>query len=105
MQKVWEELKNIEAQAEQIQSSAKQKAQQITLQAQKDAQTLLKNSKAYAAEESKKRYDAAIAEANQKRQKRLDETDRDAEKLKAQAKTRMDKAVDTIVEALLEEKL
>ena len=105
MHKVWEELKSIEAQAKQIQNNAKQKTQQITQQAQKDAQTLLKNSKTYAAEESKKRYDAALAEANQLRQNRLDETDRDAKKLKAQAQTRMSKAVDIIVDAVLEENL
>ena len=105
MHKVWEELKRIEAQAEKIQSDAKEKSHQIIVQAQKDAQSLLKNSKAYAAEESKKRYDAAVAEANQLRQKRLDETDSEAEKLKAQAKTRMDKAVDVIVDAVLEENL
>ena len=105
MHKVWEELKSIEAQAEQIQSEAKEKSRQIIVQAQKDAQSLSKNSKAYAAEESKKRYDAALAEANQLRQNRLDETDRDAKKLKAQAQTRMSKAVDIIVDAVLEENL
>ncbi len=105
MHKVWEDLKSIEVQAEQIQSDAKEKSRQITLQAQKDARTLVKNSKTYAAEESKKRYDAAIAEANQLRLVKLDETDCGAAKLKVQAKTRMEKAVNAIVEAVLEEKL
>ncbi|MCL5950085.1 MAG: hypothetical protein M1490_06385, partial [Candidatus Bathyarchaeota archaeon] len=67
MQKVWEELKGIETQAEQIQTDAKDKAKKITAQAQKDADKLLENSKTYGAEESQKRYQAAIAEANKTR--------------------------------------
>jgi vacuolar-type H+-ATPase subunit H len=105
MQKVWEELKNIEAQAEQIQSGAKEKAKQITTQAQKDADTLLTNSKTYAAAESKKRYDAAITEANTKRQQQLDDNEKVAAKLKTQAEKRMDKAVSTVLDAVVEEKV
>lgn len=103
MQKVWEELKNIEAQAEQIQTDAKAKAKQITSQAQKDADKLLANSRTYGAEESQKRYAAAIEEANKSRQQQLDASDKAAAKLRAQAEKRMDKAVDAVVDAVLEE--
>jgi vacuolar-type H+-ATPase subunit H len=105
MQKVWEELKNIEAQADQIQSDAKTKAKQITAQAKKDAETLLANSRTYGTEEAKKRYDTTIAEANKSRQQQLDDSDKAALKLKAQAEKRMDKAVTLVVDAVLEEKL
>jgi len=105
MQKVWEELKNIEARADQIESDAKEKAKQIIAQAQKDAATLLAKSQAYGAEESKKRYDAAVAEANKTRQQRLDENEKVAAKLKAQAEKHMDKAVSAVVNAVLEEKV
>lgn len=103
MQKVWEELKSIEAQAEQIQTDAKTKAKQITAQAQKDAETLLENSKTYAAEESQKRYQAVIDEANKTRTERLAENEKAAAKLKTQAEKRMDSAVAAVVKAVLEE--
>jgi vacuolar-type H+-ATPase subunit H len=103
MQKVWEELKSIEAQAEQIQADAKDRAKKITVQAQKDAETLLQNSKTYAAEEGQKRYQAAIDEANKKRQEQLAENEKAAAKLKTQAEKRMDQAVAAVVKAVLEE--
>jgi vacuolar-type H+-ATPase subunit H len=103
MQKVWEELKGIETQAEQIQSDAKDKAKKITTQAQKDAEKLLENSKTYGAEESQKRYQAAIEEANKSRLEQLATNEKAAVKLKAQAEKRMDSAVDAVVKAILEE--
>ncbi len=105
MQKVWEELKNIEAQAEQIQIDAKEKAKQLIVQAEKDAQTLLANSQTYGAEESKKQYDAAVKEANGLRQKKLEETEKVAHNLKKEAEKRMDKTVSTVINAVLEEKI
>jgi len=52
MEKVWEELKKIEAQAEQIRSEAQDKSMQISTMAQKQAQTLSLNAKNYSAEEN-----------------------------------------------------
>jgi vacuolar-type H+-ATPase subunit H len=103
MQKVWEELKSIEAQADQIQNDAKDKAKKIVTQAQKDAEKLLANSKTYGAEESQKRYQAAIEEASKNREAQLAENDKVTAKLKSQAEKRMDKAVTAVVEAVLEE--
>jgi vacuolar-type H+-ATPase subunit H len=103
MQKVWEELKSIEAQAEQIQTDAKDRAKKITAQAKKDAETLMQNSKTYGAEEGQKRYQAAVSEANRKRDEQLAENEKAASKLKAQAEKRMDTAVAAVVKAVLEE--
>ncbi len=103
MQKVWEELKGIETQAEQIQTDAKTKAKQITLQAQKDAAKLVEDSRTYGEEESQKRYQAAIADANKSREEKLAVNDKAASKLKAQAQKHMDSAVDAVVKAVLEE--
>ncbi len=103
MQKVWEELKSIEAQAEQIQANAQEQAKKITSQAKKDADTLLANSRTYAAEESQKLYTQAIQEANQNRQKQLDQNVLSSHKLRAQAEKRMDKAVSAVVDAVLKE--
>ncbi len=103
MQKVWEELKSIETQAEQIQTDAKDKAKKITTQAQKDAEKLVANSKTYGAEESQKRYQIAIDEANKNRDEQLAANEKAAAKLKSQAEKRMDKAVTNVVKAVLEE--
>lgn len=103
MQKVWEELKNIEAQAEKIQSEAKERAKEITIQAQKDAEKLLANSRTYALEESQKCYQAAVEEANSNREEQLVDNEKGAVKLKTQAEKRMDKAVAAVVKAVLEE--
>jgi vacuolar-type H+-ATPase subunit H len=103
MQKVWEELKKIEAEAEQIQTDAQDKAKKITLQAQKDAEKLLSNSRVYAQEESQKLYTNAIAEANKSREERLAANEKIAENLKVEAEKRMDKAVTAVVNAVLEE--
>ena len=56
MEKVWDELKKIEAQAEQISSDAQDKAKKISLLAKQDAEKLIANSKTYAEEESQKLY-------------------------------------------------
>lgn len=103
MQKVWEELKKIEAQAEQIQTDAKDKAKQITAQAQKDAEKLLANSRTYAEEESQKCFQVVVDQANQDREKKLADNERTATKLRAQAEKHMDKAVTAVVNAVLEE--
>jgi F0F1-type ATP synthase membrane subunit b/b' len=103
MQKVWEELKKIEAVAEQIQTDAHAKAKEITIQAQKDAEKLLSNSRVYAQEESQKIYANAIAEANKSREEKLEANEKVAENLKVQAEKRMDKAVTAVVNAVLEE--
>ena len=104
MQKVWEELKNIEAQAEKIQCEAKDKGKKITTQAQNDAEKLLANSRTYGSEESQKRYQAAIDEANKSREEQLVANEKSAAKLKTQAEKRMDTAVAAVVKAVLEEK-
>jgi len=103
MQRVWDELKKIEAEAEQIQTDARDKAKKITTQAKKDAETLLANSKTYAQEESRKIYNNTVAEANENREKLLGDNDQASRKLKAQAEKRMDKAVTAVVKAVLEE--
>lgn len=103
MQKVWEELKGIETQAEQIQTDAKTKAKQITLQAQKDAAKLVEDSRTYGEEESQKRYQNAIMEANKSREEKLAANDKAAVKLKSQAENHMDSAVVAVVKAVIEE--
>jgi F0F1-type ATP synthase membrane subunit b/b' len=103
MEKVWDELKRIEAQAEQIRVDAQTQAKKMTQQAKQDADKLVGNSKTYAEEESQKIYADAVAVANACRTQQLQTNAQEAEKLKAQAQKRMDKAVAVIVDAVLEE--
>jgi vacuolar-type H+-ATPase subunit H len=103
MQKVWDELKKIEAQAEQIQADAQTKAKDITALAKQESDKLLANSKAYGEAESAKIYQQALAEANECRSEMLKANQQEAAKLKRQAEKRMDKAVSAVVSAVLEE--
>jgi len=103
MQRVWDELKNIEAQADKIQSDAQEKAKKITALAQQEADKLVANSETYSTEEAQKLYSQAIEEANQSREEQLKANDLTANKLKNQAEKRMDNAVQAVVDAILEE--
>jgi vacuolar-type H+-ATPase subunit H len=103
MEKVWDELKKIEAQAQQIQTDAQDRAKKLTQQAKQDAEKLVANSKIYAEEESQKLYDQAISEVNAEREAKFKASQKNAYELKAQAEKRMDEAVSTIVHLVLEE--
>jgi len=103
MEKVWDELKKIEAQAEQIQNEAQDRAKNIALLAKQDSEKLIDNSRTYAEAESQKLYAKAIEEANKSREEHLKENQQAAGKLKAQAEKRIDKAVLAVVKAVLEE--
>ena len=71
MEKVWEELKKIEAEAEKIRSDAQQKAQAITAIAQQNSEKLIANSQTYAEEEGQQLYASTVEEANRKRDEQL----------------------------------
>ena len=103
MEKIWQELKKIEAQAEQIRIESQDKAKKITTLAHQEAEKLIENGKAYADDEAQKLHSKAIQEANQKRDEQLQSSQAAAEKLKAQAEKRVDKAVLTIVNSVLGE--
>jgi len=103
MEKVWEDLKKIDAQADQIQSDAQNKAKKITSLAKEDAEKLITNSRIYAEEEAQKLYLKATQDANQKRDELLTASQETAMKLKIKAEKRMDQAVLAVVHAVLEE--
>jgi len=103
MEKVWEELKKIEAQAEQIRSEAQDKSMQISTMAQKQAQTLSLNAKNYSAEEIKQLESTASQEINCKRNEKLKESQQTAEKIRKSAEKRMDHATNLIVKNVLGE--
>jgi vacuolar-type H+-ATPase subunit H len=103
MQKVWDELKKIEAQAEQIQAEAQTKAKDITALAKQQSEQLLANSKTYGEEEAAKIFGKAVEDANACRSEMLRASEEQAKALRSQAEKRLDKAVSTIVKAVLEE--
>jgi vacuolar-type H+-ATPase subunit H len=103
MERVWEELKRIEAQAEQIRSEAESKAKDITRLADQEAEKLLANGKAYAEEKAKQLFDNTIQEANHSREERLRLNEKATEKLEEQANRRMDQAVQAVLNVILEE--
>jgi F0F1-type ATP synthase membrane subunit b/b' len=103
MEKVWDELKRIEAQAEQIRSEAQDKAKKIVVVAKQDAEKLVVNSKVYAEAESQKRYTKAVEDANLERNTHLQATEHDVAELKTKAEKNMGKAVDAVLNAVLED--
>jgi DNA mismatch repair protein MutS2 len=103
MEKVWDELKKIEAQAEQIQSNAQDRAKKMVLLAKQDAEKLIENSKNYAEAESQKLSARSIDEANKERDEHLKKNEEAARLLKMKAEKRMDKAVLVVVNAVLED--
>lgn len=103
MEKVWDELKKIEAQAEQIQKDAQERANNMVLLAKQNSEKLVENSRIYAEEESQKLIANAIKEANLNRDEHLKANQESSLKLKEKAEKRMDKAVLAIVNVVLEE--
>ena len=103
MEKVWEELKKIEAQAEQIRSEAQGNSKKMIELAQKEAEELLANSEAYAEEESQQLYMNTIQEANRNRDALLRANQDAADKLRVQAEKHMESATAEIVNAVIGE--
>ena len=104
MEKVWEELKKIEAQAEQIRGETQDKAKKMTTLAQQEAEELLANSGTYAEEEAQQLYISAVQEANNSRDELLKTNQVTANKLKVQAEKHMDSAISKVMNAVIEEK-
>lgn len=103
MERVWEELKKIEAEAEQIRTDSQEQAKKITNQAQQSAEKLAANSTAYGTEEANRLSAIATNEANLNREEQLKINQSATGKLKVQAEKRMDLAISKIVNSVIEE--
>jgi len=103
MENVWDELKKIEAQAEQIKTEAQKKAKELADIAKQESDSLVSNGNAYAEKEAQKIYDYAVSEANCNSEKLLKANAQTREKLKMKAAKRMEKASLAIVNAVLGE--
>jgi len=105
MEKVWEELRKIESEAEQIRDEAKGQAKEINVLAQQEAEELIDLGKAYAEEEARKLYANAIQEANKNHEDRLKANQESVKKLRVQAEKRIDQASSAVANAVLGEKI
>jgi vacuolar-type H+-ATPase subunit H len=103
MEKVWEELKKIDAQAEKIRSEAQNKAKEIISLSQKESEEFLVNSKIYSQQEAQQLYEETVEEANRRGDQQLETNRKATEHLSEQAQKRMEKASSTIVSALIGE--
>lgn len=103
MERVWEELKKIEAEAEQIRTDSQNQAKKIITQAQQDAEKLIANSTAYGTEEANRLYEIAEKEANSNRDEQLKINEASTKKLKSQAEKQMNTAISKIVDSVIEE--
>jgi vacuolar-type H+-ATPase subunit H len=103
MEKVWDELKKIEAQATQIQSEAQNKSKALIELSKQEAEKLLANSKTYAQEEAKHIYETNVEEANRSRDEQLKVNQKVIEKLKAEAEKLMEQASSTVMKTVLGE--
>jgi vacuolar-type H+-ATPase subunit E/Vma4 len=103
MEKVWDELKKIESQAEKIRSEAQNKAKTLTDLSQREAGQLVANSKSYAEEEAQRLHTSIIEEANRYRDEQLKANLQATEKLRTRAKKRIEHASSTVVKAVLGE--
>jgi F0F1-type ATP synthase membrane subunit b/b' len=101
MEKVWEELKKIEDQAQQIRLEAEEKAKEIINLAEKEAETLVNDSQTYSKEESEKIVNNAISEATKTRESELKEYSAFLERLKKKAEKRLPKVEKIIIDTTL----
>ena len=103
MEKVWDELKKIEAQAEQIRGETQNKAKEMTNLAKQEAEELFANSAAYAEEEGQQLYISITQDANHKRDEQLKSNQVNSDKLRVQAEKRMEPAIAKVVKAVIED--
>lgn len=103
MEKVWDELKKIEAEAEQIRSGAQNTAKSISNMAKQDGEKLIANSQTYADEEAQQLYISTVEDANRNRDEQLKTNDAAIEKLKVKAQKRMGTATSKVVNIIIEE--
>jgi vacuolar-type H+-ATPase subunit H len=104
MEKVWAELKRIEAEAQKMRAQAEGKAKEITALAKQQAEKMVADGKTYGQQEADALYANAVEDANRKRDEQFKENQAEIEKMRVHADKRMDKASTNIVNAVLGEK-
>jgi hypothetical protein len=103
MEKVWDELKKIEQQAEKIQVDTQTKSTQLVNLAKKEAEQLIDNARTYAEEDSQRLYRNSILEANKAYEEKLRTGEEVGERLILQVEKHVEQCVDVIVKAVMGE--
>jgi vacuolar-type H+-ATPase subunit H len=101
MERVWEELKEIESKAEQINSETMKKSQELIAVAKKDAEKLLSLAKKYAEAEANELLNTHLKKAATERDIALEKNDRSIKELKAHVEKNFDKTVDAVFNVVL----
>jgi vacuolar-type H+-ATPase subunit H len=101
MERIWEELKEIESKAEQINSETMKKSQELLAVAKKDAKKLLSISKKHAEAEAKELVNRQLKEAAKERDIALEKNERTIKELKARVEKNFDKTVDAVFNVVL----
>ncbi len=101
MERVWQELRRIEAKADQIRSEAQTKAQEMVNVAKLEAEQLLATGKTYAETQGHNLKQRKIQEANKSRVAKLKANDKELDKIERVAQKRMPVAEQTVVDAVL----
>lgn len=103
MEKVWEELKKIEAKAESIRAEAQNSTDKITDLARQQAEKLIANAKTYADAEAQQLYTDVVQAANRERDKQLKANEVSVVALRERSEKRIDTASSAVEKAVLGE--
>jgi len=101
MERIWEELKEIESKAEQINSETMKKSQELLAVAKTDAKKLLSISKKHSEAEAKELVNTQLKEAAKERDIALEKNEKTIKELKARVEKNFDKTVDTVFNVVL----
>jgi vacuolar-type H+-ATPase subunit H len=101
MERVWEELKEIENKAEQINSETMKKSQELIAVAKKDAEKLLSLAKKHAEAEATELLNTHLKKAATERDAALEKNERTIKELKTNVEKNFDKTVDAVFNIVL----
>jgi vacuolar-type H+-ATPase subunit H len=101
MERVWEELKEIENKAEQINSETMKKSEELIAVAKKDAEKLLSLSKKHSEAEANELLNMQLKKATKERDVALEKNERTIKELKANVEKNFDKTVDAVFNVVL----
>ncbi len=103
MEKVWGELKKIEAKAEQIKTEANERSTQIFTIAEQKSEQLIASAKVFASEESEKQREVILKQAQETHDQKIIENQQKIKKITEGAQSNMEKAVSKIFDTVVGE--
>jgi len=101
MEKVWEELRKIEREAERIRSEGLRKSEEIFVIAKEDAEKLVLDSRKHVEEEAEELLSRYLEEANKEREDALKKNEDVIKELRITVERRINEAVKMIFDAVL----